>query len=173
MFLGNNIQRSVQFNREPPASGTRQWYGTTVGFWDGEVLIGYTKNIQGWNQHTGWEWSDELEAIDIVTPVKDATGKLLGLDWETVLYDSEALVQPVRILMHKNYQQPLSAAGGLGVSLCTNPMYTIDGRATPVAPGEIISYRVPDMQDRPWTKGWEVFETNMSAPKQELDLGFK
>ena len=112
--------------------------------------------------------------IEILTPVHDAAGKLLGVDWETVIYDSEALQQPVRILWHRNYQQAWSEAGRLGWAECTRALYPIDGYATQVAPGETIEFTVPDMLGRPWAKIWEqYFEKDMDAPKQEIDLGFK
>jgi hypothetical protein len=31
--------------------------GDTIGFWDGDALT-WTANVQGWNQHSSWEWSD-------------------------------------------------------------------------------------------------------------------
>jgi hypothetical protein len=175
LFLSGSMQRTVHIGREfPLGSDVPQWYGDTIGFWDGDALIAWTANIQGWNQHSSWEWSDELEAIDILTPARDANGKFLGLDWETVLYDPVALAQPVRILWHRNFQQTWSAAGRMGWSECTNPHYTVDGFATPVAPGTVIQYRVPEMTNRPWAWNWEnYFEKNMERPKQELDLGFK
>jgi uncharacterized protein YukE len=175
MAFSNSMIRSIHIGREHPlGSDVRQWYGDTVGFWDGDALITYTTNIQGWNQHSSWEWSDNLETIEILTPARDATGKFLGLDWEAILYDSEALVQPVRILWHRNFQQNLQQAGRIGWSECTNPLYPIDGFATQAAPGTTIPYVVPDMQNRPWAKNWEIFEQNMEGPKkEELDLGFK
>ena len=112
--------------------------------------------------------------FEILTPARDASGKLIGIDWEAIYYDSEALVQPVRTLWHRNYQQSWSTAGRLTWTECTRPLYPIDGFATQVAPGEVIQYRVPDMTDRPWAKIWEeFFEKNMDHPKQELNLGFK
>jgi hypothetical protein len=178
LFMGSgsgNMWRVVHLGREfPLGQGVPQWYGDTIGFWDNDALITWTANIQGWNQHSGWEWSDRLETIEILTPVRDAAGKFVGLDWETVLYDSEALVTPVRILWHRNYQQAWGTADRLGWVECTRPLYPIDGYATQVAPGQVIEYKVPDMLDRPWAKIWEEhFEKDMDRPKQELDLGFK
>ena len=178
VFMGtgsSNIWRIVNLNREfPLGSDVRQWYGDTIGFWDGDALITWTANIQGWNQHSSWEWSDSLETIEIMTPVRDASGKFLGLDWEAVLYDPEALAQPVRILWHRNFQGGWATAPRFAYSECTRPLYPIDGFATPVAPGEVIQYKVPDMLDRPWAKIWEEnFEKDMDRPKEELDLGFK
>ncbi len=39
----------------PPHLGpdVPQWYGETIGFWDGEALITWTSNIQGWINHGG------------------------------------------------------------------------------------------------------------------------
>jgi hypothetical protein len=176
MMVGSgssNMWRVVHLNREfPLGSDVRQWYGDTIGFWDRDSLITWTANIQGWNQHSGWEWSDSLETIEILTPVRDANGKFIGIDWEAILYDPEALAQPVRILSHRNYQQTWTAAGRLGWAECTRPLYPVNGFATHVAPGEVIQYKVPDMSDRPWAKTWEEhFEKNMERPKQELNLG--
>jgi hypothetical protein len=178
LFMGSssgNMWRVVHLGREfPLGQGVSQWYGDTIGFWDGDALITWTANIQGWNQHSSWEWSDRLETIEILTPVRDASGKFLGLDWEAVLYDSEALAAPVRILWHRNYQQSWGTADRLGWVECTRPLYPVDGYATQVAPGQVIEYKVPDMSDRPWAKIWEDnFEKDMERPKQELDLGFK
>jgi hypothetical protein len=178
LFMGSgsgNMWRVVHLGRNfPLGNSVPQWYGDTIGFWDSEALITWTANVQGWNQHSGWEWSDRLETIEILTPVRDAAGKFLGIDWETVIYDSEALVQPVRILWHRNYQQGWGTADRLGWTECTRPLYPIDGFATQVAPGQVIEYKVPDMLDRPWATIWEdYFEKDMDRPKEELNLGFK
>jgi hypothetical protein len=178
LFLGSgsgNIWRTVHLGREfPLGQGIPQWYGDTIGFWDGDALITRTANVQAWTQHTTWEFSYELETIEILTPVHDGTGKLIGVDWETIIYDSEALAQPVRILWHRSYQQSWAAANRLGWAECTRALYPIDGFATQVAPGEVIEFRVPDMFGRPWAKIWEeYFEQDMDRPSEELDLGFK
>jgi hypothetical protein len=175
LLIGTGVNRPIHLNRQfPLGNTTRQWYGDTIGFWDGDTLITYTANVQGWNQHTAWEWSDSLEAIEILTPVRDAGGKFLGLDHETIVYDPEALVQPVRLLVHRNFQRTWTESGRLGMDLCTRPMYPINGIPTAVAPGEVIQYEVPDMLDRPWADIWEKhLEKDMSRPVEELDLGFK
>jgi len=51
----------------------RQWYGDTIGFWDGDALITRTRNVQAWTQHTTWEFSYSFESVEIVTPVHDAS----------------------------------------------------------------------------------------------------
>jgi len=178
VFMGSgsgNMWRVVHLNRELPlGQGIPQWYGDTVGFWDGDALITRTANVQAWTQHTTWEFSYSFETVEIVTPAHDASGKFLGVDWETVIYDPEALVQPVRILWFRNYQESWGTAERLGWAECTRALYPIDGYATQVAPGQVIPFKVPDMLDRPWARIWEEnFEKNMDKPKHELDLGFK
>jgi hypothetical protein len=175
LLIGNGMNRPIHLNRQFPLGNTvRQWYGDTIGFWDGDTLITWTANVQGWNQHTAWEWSDSLEAIEIFTPARDAGGTFLGLDHETIVYDPEALVQPVRLLVHRNFQRTWTESGRLGVDLCTRPMYPINGIPTAVAPGTVIEFEVPDMLDRPWADIWEKhLEKDMSRPVEELDLGFK
>ena len=34
-----------------------RWYGDTIGFWDGDALITWTSNIQGWKVHGNPEFS--------------------------------------------------------------------------------------------------------------------
>ncbi len=169
-----NVWRTVHIGREfPLGQGIPQWYGDTIGFWDGDALITMTSNVQAWTQHTSWEFSYELETIEVFTPVHNSAGEFMGIDWEAIIYDSEALVEPVRILWHRNYQQGWDTAGRLGFAECTRRLYPVDGFATQVAPGEVIEYRVPDMFGRPWAQIWEeFFEEGMQRPEDELDLGF-
>ena len=54
-----------------------QWYGETVGFWNGTTLVAWTANVQGWTlSHSMFEFSDALETIDVFTPRLDNTGAL-------------------------------------------------------------------------------------------------
>ncbi|MDC1528718.1 hypothetical protein N8600_06655 [Gammaproteobacteria bacterium] len=177
MLLGSssaNIMRTVHLDREFPLGlDIPQWYGDTIGFWDGDALITHTANVQAWTQHSSWEFSYEFETIEIFTPVNDESGNFIGLDWETIIYDSEALVEPVRILWHRSFVDEWKTADRLGFVECTRRLYPVDGFATQVAPGQVIEYEVPDMFDRPWAKIWkDNFEQDMQGPDEELDLGF-
>ena len=66
LLLGSssdNVSRTVRIGREfPLGTDVPQWYGDTIGFWDGDALIAWTANVQAWSQHTNWEFSYELEA---------------------------------------------------------------------------------------------------------------
>ena len=80
------------------SADVRRWYGETIGFWDGEALVTWTSNIQGWMAHGAFEFSSEMQSIEIYTPRKDASGAVNGIDHEVILYDPDALVEPVRIV---------------------------------------------------------------------------
>ena len=172
---GDNVSRTVRIGREfPLGPNVPQWYGDTIGIWDGDTLIAWTSNVQAWTQHTSWEFSYEIEAIEIFTPVHGDDGALLGLDWETVIYDPEALEEPVRILWHRTYVEGWDTSERLTFVECAFRYYPMEGFATQVAPGTVIEYRVPALLDRPWAQTWEqYFEQGMERPDEELDLGFE
>src|SRR5438128_4107107 len=75
-----------------------QWWGETVGFWDGTTLVTWTANVQAWTlSHSMFEFSGSLETVETYKPALDASGKFIGLDHEAVLYDPEAFVQPLHV----------------------------------------------------------------------------
>jgi hypothetical protein len=40
--------------------------------------------------------------------------------------------------------------------------------ATPLSPGDVIEYRIPDMYGRPWADIWERYhEEGMEKPEEE------
>jgi hypothetical protein len=52
-------------------------------------------------------------------------------------------------------------------------IFPIEGRATPVSPGTVIQYEVPDMYGRPWADYWEkYFEQGMQRPEGEDIFSF-
>ena len=74
-----------------------QWFGETIGFWDGTTLVTWTANIQAWQlSHAMFESSDNLETIETFKPAVDASGNFVGLDHETIFYDPDAFITPVR-----------------------------------------------------------------------------
>jgi hypothetical protein len=144
-----------------------QWFGETIGFWDGEALISWTSNIQGWISHGGFEYSNQLQSIEIYTPRTDASGTLVGLKHEVVLYDSVALVEPVRIVHNLDKQRDFSAGEPFAVMECIPQSFPVDGQTTPMAPGQSFEYRVPDIYGRPWAQIWERYhEEGMQRPQK-------
>ena len=172
-----NIHIGREFNMEGavPRLGADvpRWYGETIGFWDEDTLITWTSNIQGWKTHVAYEHSNLLQTIEIYTPNRDADGNFLGLNHEAIFYDPEALVEPVRIV--RNYVKTSGFEEGDPFVFieCVQTIYPIDGRATPVAPGQVIEYKVPDMYGRPWAQIWdEYFEQDMEKPEDEDIFSF-
>jgi hypothetical protein len=143
-----------------------RWYGETIGFWDHDTLITWTSNIQGWMVHGEFEYSNKMQSIEIYSPMRDASGKFLGLNHEAIFYDPEALVQPVRVVRKLVKQSTVTAGDPFVFIECVPTIYPIKGKATPVTPGEKFTFEVPDMYGRPWAHIWEeYFEDGMEKPK--------
>jgi hypothetical protein len=168
---GNYITH-IHVGREFDTSGTvprlgadvPRWYGETVGFWDGDALITWTSNIQGWASHGVFEFSNQLQTIEIYSPNRDASGNFLGLHHETVFYDSEALVEPVRIVRDFKKQSDFDEGDPYVFPECLQTIYPINGLA-------VIDYEVLDMYGRPWAQLWEKYrEDGMQRPEAEEDL---
>ena len=98
--IAANFLRQVLIGKEH-VQKVPQWYGETVGFWDGTTLVTWTANVQAWTlSHSMFEFSGKIETVETFKPVYDASGKFTGLDHDTVFYDPEAFVQP----LHATYR---------------------------------------------------------------------
>lgn len=151
-----------------------RWYGETIGFWDGDVLVTWTSNIQGWTAHGAFEFSNRLQTVEIYTPVHGPDGRIVRLNHEAVFYDPEALVQPIRIVRNLDRVGSLNEGEPYEFIECFQSLFPVKGIATPVQPGQVIEYTVPDMYDRPWARIWEqYFEAGMKRPEAVDTLGFK
>ena len=182
-FLGgtDNAMRHVQIGRSFDLKGkvphlgaeVPSWLGETVGFWDGDTLITWTSNVQGWFTHSSWEYSNEMQLIEIWTPRKFADGKFAGLEHETIFYDPQAFVQPVRDIRFFSRRGDLTDAPPFHLDHCNQTIFVgEDGRGTQVPPGSEIKYKVRDLYDRPWARIWEeYFEKGMKRPADNDTLG--
>ena len=169
--LITQIHIGGQFNEEGvvPRLGpdVPQWFGETIGFWDGEALITWTSNVQGWISHGGFEFSNKLQSIEIYTPRKDAGGKLIGIKQEIVLYEPEAFVEPLRIVQNLDKLGDLNEGEPFPIMECIPQSFPVDGHTTPMSPGQTFEYRVPDIFGRPWAQIWERYhEEGMERPKE-------
>ncbi|HTB65307.1 MAG TPA: hypothetical protein VK727_03715 [Steroidobacteraceae bacterium] len=148
-----------------------RWFGETIGFWDGEALVSWTSNIEGWMSHGGAEYSHRLQTIEIYTPRKDGSGKLIGLKHEAILYDEEALVDPVRIVEIWNKSGRLNQGDPFEILECVPAAYPVKGAPTPKLPGQTFEYTIPDVFARPWAKIWEqYYEQGMKNPEPPDEL---
>jgi hypothetical protein len=177
-FLGGsgNAIRNVHVGREFDVSGAvprlgadvPRWLGETVGFWDGDALITWTSNVQGWFTHSSWEYSSKLQTIEIWTPRSDSQGRLLGLEHEAVFYDEEGLVEAIRNVRFLARQGGFNDVPPNNLTHCNQTFFVVNGRATPLVPGTEIDYKVEDLYGRPWAAVWEEhFEQGMQRPASE------
>ncbi len=171
-----HVGRSFRMDGAVPRLGADvpRWFGETIGFWDKDVMITWTSNIQGWAAHGAFEFSSKMQTIEIYAPMRDAKGKVTALNHEAIFYDPEALVEPIRMI--RNYTR-LSGfdQGDPYVYISCNPtIFPVKGKSTPVSPGTVIEYEVPDMFGRPWAQMWEkYFEEGMERPTEEDIFSFE
>lgn len=160
--IADNFLRQVLIGKQH-VQKVPQWYGETVGFWDGTTLVAWTANVQAWTQHTMYENSGKLEAVETFKPALDDKGNFVGLENEVVFYDPEALVQPVRIkdrfLRRATIDSPTARYTFIE---CLSNVHNVDGhpkQLTNTDP-EFIDY-----YGRPWAKVWEkYFEKGWDKP---------
>ncbi len=174
-FLVNiHIGRDFDMSGAVPRLGADvpRWFGETIGFWDEDALITWTSNIQGWASHGVFEFSSRMQTIEIYTPLRDTNGTLTGLRHESVLYDDEAFVEPVRIVRDLEKLNELGEGETFQYVECIRQIFPVGGRAQAVAPGTVIEdYVVPDMYGRPWAEIWRRYwEPGMVPPDGGDDI---
>ena len=140
-----------------------QWYGETVGFWDGDTLVAWTANVQGWTiTHSMFEFSSKLEVIEVIRPT--AT----GLEVEATFYDPEAFARPLRQVTPWNKTGGLDAPEKRYSFIECRTQSTIvlgkDGRPTQLTP---LDDGYIDYFGRPWAQAWDkYFESEWKKPPQ-------
>ena len=160
--IADNLLRRVLIGRQH-VQKVPQWFGETVGFWNGNTLVAWTKNVQGWTlSHSMFEFSNQMQVIETFTPSAD--GRTLTV--ESTFYDPEAFVRPVRTVTPWQRTLPLNDANQRFTFVECRVQSTIvngpDGRPTQltfVDPGFI------DYFGRPWAQNWEEhFEKGWKKP---------
>ena len=133
----------------------------------------WTSNVQGCFTHSSWEYSNKMQLIEIWPPRRFADWRFAGLEHETVFYDAEAFLQPVRDIRFFSRRGGLEDAPPFHLEHCNQTIFVgDDGRGTQVPPGTTIQYKVRDLYDRPWARIWEeYFEKGMKRPAETDELG--
>jgi hypothetical protein len=165
--IADNFLRQVMIGKEH-VQVVPQWYGETIGFWDGTTLVTWTAKVQGWTlTHSMFEHSDRMETVEIFKPAYDAAGSFLGLDHEAVFYDPEAFVVPVRATFRFARQAtPDDPARRYSYVECLSNIQNTNGRPTQLTRDDP---RFVDYYGRPWAKNWEKwFEAGWEKPEGEL-----
>jgi hypothetical protein len=166
--IADNFLRQVMVGKEQHVQKVPQWYGETIGFWDGTTLVTWTANIQGWTlTHSMFETSDKMETVETFKPAYDASGKFVGLDQEAIFYDPDAFVAPVRASYRFARRATTEDSNRRYTFIeCLSNIQNVNGRPTQLSPDDP---HFVDYYGRPWAKNWEkYFEAGWDKPQDEL-----
>jgi hypothetical protein len=167
--VADNFIRKVLINQQH-SQPIPQWYGETVGFWDGDSLVAWTANVQGWTMsHSMLEYSNELEVIEIIRRADDGEGLVV----EAVFYDPEAFQKPLRIVT------PWTRTAGIDAPdrrynfvecrVESGIVLGPDGRPSQLTP---FDEGFIDFLGRPWALNWEkFFEQGWERPPAATEQG--
>ena len=173
--IADNFIRQVMIGKTHVLK-TPQWLGETVGFWDGETLVTWTKNVQPWTvSHSMIEYSDQFEVVETFKPAYDASHKFIGLDHEAILYDPKAFAQPLRLFYrYDRIATPENTDRRYTYIECKVNLRNVDGRPRQLTKADP---RFVDYYGRPWAQAWEQhYEQGWdkpevsAAPQDVLDL---
>jgi hypothetical protein len=165
--IADNFLRQVMVGKQH-VQKVPQWYGETIGFWDGTTLVTWTANIQAWQlSHAMFETSENLETIETFKPALDAGGKFIGLDHETIFYDPDVFTTPVRASFRfARRATPDDPDRRYNFIECLSNIFNTDGRPKQTT---ATDSRFVDYYGRPWAKNWEkYFEKDWDKPQDEL-----
>lgn len=126
------------------------WYGQSQGFWDGDELIVWVKDIKGWFAGHGLpEYSDELEIIERWKRIGDE------IVVDITMYDPLAFTFPWHeVVLHTKREKWTEPPPAHNECASTNNAYhREDGRIDEFTPGEPLYRDI--FNPRPWA---EVFE---------------
>ena len=159
--IADNLLRRVLVGRNH-VQKVPQWFGETVGFWNGNTLTAWTANVQGWTlSHSMFEFSNQMQTVETWTPMPDGR-----ITYATTFYDPEAFIRPLRTTQIWERTAPLNDPNQRFTYVECRVQSTIqngpDGRPTqllPIDPGYI------DYFGRPWATNWEThFEQGWKKP---------
>ena len=172
--IAANFLRQVEIGRSH-VQKVPQWYGETVGFWDGDTLVTWTANVQPWIMHSLFEFSGQLQTVETYKPYYDAAGKFAGLEHEAVFYDPEAFVAPLHVQFRFALQARLDDPNRRYTYIeCLSNIRNVEGRPVQLTKADP---RYVDYYGRPWAQNWEQYfekgwdrPEELNAPADVLDL---
>ena len=159
--IADNLLRRVLIGRQH-VQKVPQWFGETVGFWNGNKLIAWTANVQGWTlSHSMFEFSNQMQTVEVFE--RQADGRIR---YETTFYDPEAFVRPLHTVQMWERVAPLDDPNQRFTFVECRVQSTIvngpDGRPTQLLP---IDEGYVDYFGRPWAQNWEQhFEQGWQKP---------
>ena len=160
--IADNLMRKVLIGRKH-VQQVPQWYGETVGFWNGNTLVSWTANVQGWTlSHSMFEFSNKMETIEVFRPSAD--GKTITV--ETTFYDPEAFTRPLHMATPwervRNLDDQEQRFTFVECRVQSTILNGSDGRPTQLTP---VDEGYIDYFGRPWAQNWEKhFEQGWERP---------
>ena len=110
--IADNFLRQVLIGKEH-VQKVPQWYGETIGFWDGTTLVTHTANIQGWTlTHAMFDTSDKLETIETFKPALDADGSCGTRSRNDLLRPRRVRGSGARLFRYAASRHPTIPTGG-------------------------------------------------------------
>ena len=161
--IADNLLRKVHVGQKH-VQEVPQWYGETVGFWNGNTLVTYTANVQGWTlSHSMFEFSSAMEIIEVFRPSAD--GKTITV--EATFYDPEAFTQPLHTVtpweLDSGPDNPNARHTFVECRVQSTIINGPDGRPTQLT---FIDEGYVDYFGRPWAQNWEKhFEQGWERPE--------
>ncbi|MBI2149817.1 MAG: hypothetical protein HYU27_04335 [Acidobacteria bacterium] len=161
--IADNLLRKVLVGRQH-VQQVPQWFGETVGFWNGNTLVAWTANVQAWTlSHSMFEFSGKMETIEVFRPSAD--GQIITV--ETTFYDPEAFTRPLHTVTPWERQAPPDDPATRFTFVECRVQSTIvngpDGRPTQLT---FLDDGYIDYFGRPWALNWEQhFEKGWEKPE--------
>lgn len=162
--LADNFVRKILIDTEH-VQEVPQWYGESIGFWEGDNLIVWTANVQGWTlTHSMFEYSNQLEVIEVFRPADNGNGFVV----EATFYDSEAFKQPLHTVTPFNHvaatNNPVNRYTFVECRVQSTIINGEDGRPTQLT---FFDDGYIDYFGRPWASNWEEhFEQGWERPRE-------
>jgi hypothetical protein len=160
--IADNLLRRVLVGRRH-VQQVPQWYGETVGFWNGNTLVAWTANVQGWTlSHSMFEFSSSMEVVEVFRPGADGR----SLTVEATFYDPEAFVRPLHTVTPWTFVGGLDDPNARFSFVECRVQSTIvngpDGRPSQLT---FADEGFIDYFGRPWAQNWEKhFEKGWKKP---------
>jgi len=162
--IADNLLRKVLVGRKH-VQEVPQWYGETIGFWNGNTLVTWTANVQGWTlSHSMFEYSGSMEVVERFVPSAD--GKTITV--EATFYDPEAFTRPLHTVTPWEFALGADDPEARHTFVECRVQSTIvngpDGRPTQLT---FLDAGYIDYFGRPWAQNWEKhFEQGWERPEK-------
>ena len=151
-----------------------RWYGETIGFWDGDVLVRLDV------QYPGMENARCLRVLESAADHRDLHAHPQS-ERRARGAAARGRSSTIRKRSWNHCGSSAICAGLSGIETRRSEALRrmrpddlpVKGKATPLTPGATFTYEVPDMFGRPWAQMWERYnERGMEKPVDDTFFDF-